>query len=192
MEEFNIEDITICPDDGIYGGIATRVWYAPISYFGKLILPDEDGDYEGVKTIAKNDIALIGKKKLRCIDVFIEHNGLSEKAVGGQRKWKMVSELSLNVLGLTAKNTGFVSKNRNRPLVLIVPDSNGKVWIVGNKRNPAYLSSYEGNTGKKMADDSVVSVDFTANTELYCYEGNVMDIKSIGAFSSGYSQGYRV
>jgi len=192
MKNFNIEDVMICPNDSIYGGIATRVWYAPIYYFGRLILPNNDGSYEDIKTIEKNNISLIRGKKLCYIDVFIEHNGLKEKAVGGQRKWKMVSELTLNILGVTAKNTGFVSKNRNVPLVFIVPDSNGKVWIVGNKVNAAYLSSYEVNTGEKIADDSMVSVEFTANTDLYYYEGNEMDIKQIGGFSSGYNQGYRV
>ncbi|MEJ8597080.1 hypothetical protein JSO62_00010 [Riemerella anatipestifer] len=184
--DFLIEDLPYCPADRAVGGIATRIWYAPESSFSKIILPTSD------KLIDAINISLYGNNKLSFIDVFIDQNSLNEKPLGGLRKWKSVSEFSISVLEMNARNLGFTSKVKNIPLVFFIPDANGRLWVMGNKQNAAYMSSYEGTTGKKYEDDSLITMSFTANAPLYIYKGNVWDIKTVGGFTTGFTKGYRI
>ncbi|WPC13895.1 hypothetical protein LEQ03_04535 [Riemerella anatipestifer] len=63
---------------------------------------------------------------------------------------------------------------------------------MGNKQNAAYMSSYEGTTGKKYEDDSLITMSFTANAPLYLYEGSISSIVKVGGFTQGFSKGFRI
>lgn len=170
MIEIYTEDINVCPGDN--GGITQRIGYAPISYIKKLVFP-ANNELEGRKTILRNGISLEAGKKIKFIDVFLEQNSLKEKTAGGPLKWKFTSELYLSVLGVTARNLGFIDQIKNEKLIFFVPDNNGKIWLFGTTLNPARLTNYEGDTGKKIEDDAMLGLGFTAHSELYLYEGDI-------------------
>ena len=110
----------------------------------------------------------------------------------GTRKQKTTAEFSFSLREFNARNLGFASKLRNEGLVFLVPDTNGRVWLFGTKRNAAYLTSYESNTGRKVEDDNVVSLVFSANTELYLYNGRAEEMTTAGGFSKGFSKGFKI
>lgn len=174
MIEIYTEDIFPCHRDN-YGGIAHSISYAPVSYFEKIELPIQ-GNLSESKQIASDKIRLKTGKKIKCIEVFVEQNSLQEKTAGSIRNWKSTSELHFSLLGLVEQNLGFAKQIKNEALVFLVPDSNGKIWVFGNVRNPAYCSSVEGNTGKKIEEDSLVHFSFVANTELYLYKGTIENL----------------
>lgn len=186
-----LEDLPYCPADKAVGGISTRIWYAPVEYFGKINIPAV-GSFEDRIILNQKDISLYGGKKLKYIDAFIDQNALSQKPINGPRKWKMTSELSISVLELNARNLGFVDAIKNTALVLFIVDANGRIWVLGNKINPAYLSSFEGNSGKKYEDDSLMNLNFTANTKLYQYGADLSAIRAIGGFTAGFTIGFRI
>ncbi|AZZ59694.1 hypothetical protein [Riemerella anatipestifer] len=188
--DFLIEDLPYCPTDRAVGGIATRIWYAPEFFFNKIQLPNSNTPPN--KVIKTKNITLNEGKQLAFIDVFLEQNSLTEKPIGGLRKWKSVSEFSISVLEMNARNLGFTSKVKNIPLVFFIPDANGRLWVMGNKQNAAYMSSYEGTTGKKYEDDSLITMSFTANAPLYLYEGSISSIVKVGGFTQGFSKGFRI
>ena len=99
---------------------------------------------------------------------------------------------------MEADERAFVSADRNSGLVFLVSDSNGRVWVLGNLRNAAYLTSGDATSGKKFEEDNMVSFTFSANTGLYEYAGNIAEIgeeekkKQVGGFSRGFSKGFRI
>lgn len=188
-----LEDLPYCPADKALGGISTRIWYAPVGYFGNLGEPAANSNFEACKIISKKNVSLFENKELCYIDVFLEQNMLKEvSAAIGIRRWKLSTELSFSILEMNARNLGFIDKVKNQPLIFFIPDANARVWIFGSKKNPAYLSSYEGSTGKKYEDDNIINVSFKANTALYIYDGTVADIKTIGGFTKGFTRGFRI
>ena len=190
MNSIHIEDLLDCSHESL-GGTATRIWYAPAGFFEIMELPQADA-YEQSKTIESNKIKLVSGKKLSFIDVFVEQNSLGEKVKNGTRKQKTIVEFSFSLREFNARNLGFASRLRNEGLVFLVPDTNGRVWLFGTKRNAAYLTSYESNTGRKVEDDNVVSLVFSANTELYLYNGKAEEMTTAGGFSKGFSKGFKI
>lgn len=155
-----IEDILVCPDDGGYGGVATLVEYAQIEDIKDFPQSVEGGQVLGIH-LTLND----GKTWER-IPLFLDQNSLSEKAQGGVKRWKNITEFSAAILGIKGRNLDFVSKIKNENLVFIIPDNNGTKWLMGTPMNPTRLTSYEANTGKKIEDDPLISLGFTAHTRL--------------------------
>ena len=191
IRDVAIEDLLVCPSEENFGGIATRIWYAPITWFSIFIPPSSD-EYEDSRLIDRDSITIITGKKLKFIDVYLDQNSLSEKSTGTMRALKQVSELSFSILGMTAKNLGFISKVANTGLVFFIPDSNGRIWVLGNKQNASYMKESESNSGRKYDDDSLTTIGFSANTPLYIYNGDISNILSIGAFNKGFNNGFKI
>lgn len=189
--DWHIEDLPYCPQDRALGGIATRLWYAPVDYFGKILLPEVQG-YQASRVVGAQGVSLLSDKQLSYIDVFLDKNAFKEKSAGSARNWKLTTELTFSVLELNARNLGFTQAVKNRSLVFFIPDANGRVWLLGNQRNAAYLSNYEASTGEKYEDDNLLSFSFVANTGLYLYQGDLFSIKAVGAFTTGFVTGFRI
>lgn len=177
-----------CPQENIYGGVATRIWYAKTDDLGKMTLPSSEVNS---RTISTTEISLKLKKTLYYIDVYLDRNSLSEKQKGNERKWKDVSELSFTLLGMNDKGLSFKSSIANEPLIFFIPDNNGIMWVLGTLKNPAYLSNSEANSGQKYDDDNVISMSFASNSKLHIYAGKIKDIAPKGAFTKGFTKGFR-
>lgn len=177
-----------CPQEDIYGGVATRIWYAKIDDLGKMLLPSPGSNS---RTIPITGISLKLKKTLYYIDVYLDKNSFSEKQKGDERKWKDVSELSFILLGMKEEGLSLKSTIANEPLVFFIPDNNGVLWVLGTLKNPAYLSNSEANSGQKYDDDNVISLSFAANSKLHIYAGKIEDIVPKGAFTKGFTKGFR-
>ena len=197
ITEIHTEDLHYCPSTEVFGGILVRLYYASVSDFAKIVLPEAEG-YEDSRIISKGNILLKHGKSLKAVDVYLDQGSLSEKVTGSVKRWKQMSELSFQLTGMTPRNLGFLSQMGNSGLVFFVSDSNGRVWVLGNLRNAAYLTSGDATSGKKFEEDNMVSFTFSANTGLYEYAGNIAEIgeeaekKQVGGFSKGFSKGFRI
>lgn len=190
--QIHTEDLPDCPEDNL-GGIYRRIWYAPTDYFSMMATNDfPHKSYEKMRSVAQEKIKLKGNKTLKYIDCYLDNNSVAEKILGSIRKQKMISELRISVRKMTAQHLGFVQEIRNAALVFFIPDNNGNVWVVGDKKNAAYLASYDATTGSKFEDDNLINLVFTANTELYIYNGDPEGIVSQGAFTVGFSSGFKI
>lgn len=193
MNAFVTYNLPDCVEDNYYGGISTRIWFALASDFNYFnIIASEENNYENYKIIPQDGISLIGGATLKYIDVFLESGSLSEKTQGDARKLKITSSLQFSLLGITAKNLGFVSKLRNSGLVFFVPDLNGKTWVFGNRYNASYLESSSASTMQKFDEDTLVNLSYKANAELMLFQGQIVEIENTGAFTIGFSTGYNV
>lgn len=78
--------------------------------------------------------------------------------------------------GLSAKIFGFMNAAKNDNLVLIVPDNNGNMYVMGDALRPAiYSGAPDGaGTGKETAGRRGISMEFTYKTSnLYVYTGSI-------------------
>lgn len=185
------EDLPYCDQQEHYGGVASKVWYGSVDDFSKITLP-EHNSFESRKIIKKNEVTLYGGKTLKYIEVYLDKNPLTEKTQGSTRKQRLVSEFSFSVLGMVARNMGFVSHLKNKGMVFLIPDNNGTIWMLGTKKNAAYCADAQSVSGQQPQDDNMVNIRYTAHTELFVYNGNIEDIQAIGGFSSGFTKGFRV
>lgn len=187
-----LKDVWGCPEENGLGGVSTRVWYAFRDSFEEFSLPSEQGFVES-RQIARKHISLKNGRYLSMLGVFVGHNALQERNEGGVRRWKSVSEFSFAVLGVTANSLGFSSVLMNKGLIFFIEDNNGKLWVLGTPKNPAYVASYEAHTGEQLEDDSLVSLVVSAKAPLYEYMGNIWGIENkLGSFTIGFSNGYKV
>lgn len=167
IEDIYIEYLQDCREDN-FGGVASRLWYAPAHYFSVVVPSDEHfTNLESTRTVEKTMIKLLGGKKLKYIDAYIDNNAISEKTTGTARKLKLVSELKFAIRKMNARNLGFVKQFRNEPLIFFVKDNNGQTWVIGDLKNACYLTAYDSTTATTVEDDNILNFTFTANTELH-------------------------
>ncbi|MEI7424183.1 MAG: hypothetical protein WCK18_18920 [Prolixibacteraceae bacterium] len=87
-----------------------------------------------------------------------------------------VEHLTLFHPGLQKKILGFINAAKNENLVFVVVDSDGQMYLMGDKLRPAvFAGAPEGvGTGKNAAARKGVSLEFTYKTaSAFIYEGNV-------------------
>lgn len=87
-----------------------------------------------------------------------------------------IERLSIYHPGLSAKVLGFLNAVKNENLVIIVPDSNNNLYLMGDKLRPAVFSGAPDGigTGKETGGKRGASMEFTYKTaEALLYEGSV-------------------
>ena len=156
------ESLDSCPNDEVNGGVTTRVFYAPAAFLEKCILPPNTGELGKANTIEEANLALKQGSTWKGIDLQINENELKMSLVGNAGNKK-------------AKVLDFIGRYKNVPMIFIVPDAVGTLWVVGTKINPAFMDSAEATTGKKAEDDAGVILKITANTKLYKYAGTITE-----------------
>ncbi|MDR2205757.1 MAG: hypothetical protein LBE36_06355 [Flavobacteriaceae bacterium] len=163
---FAVEDIDHCPNQDLGSGIKTRLYYAPVSFFKLIKLPNENLGYEQSVKIWDSDVVFQSNVSWSYIDVLVDENELKTSIDGGDFRQKETSTLNFFVLGFNKKNAGFIKKCKNEPMVFGIEDSEGAFWLLGNLRNRAVLTSAEGSTGKQYDENSGFSVTVSANSPL--------------------------
>lgn len=175
-------DILDCYGESL-GGVAHRIWVASADFVRTNIS-------ENVRSLQRNELRINGDH-LMFVDCMLSENFLVEKSIGATRRRKLITELNFSIREVSARNLGFVSNARNYPLIFLIADNNGNIWVMGTHRNPAYLTNHEANTGKKHEEDSIIRLTFSANTELRTYTATMDDIPEIKTTNGSFGRGFR-
>ncbi len=171
------ESLDFCPNQEVKGGVSVRLLYIPEAFVDRTTLPDGTGDLASRITIADGGIVLKADKGFKGIDVMVDENELKSTLVGNKGNKKSKAELEVYIPGFNAKTIAFVDSYKNAPAIYAIADANGTIWVIGTKLNPAYLDSADGTTGKKYEDNSGIAVKISANTKLYKYAGEIVEVE---------------
>lgn len=72
-------------------------------------------------------------------------------------------KLTINLKKLSAKNQNNINKLAKNLLLIIVKDSNGVYWLLGQTRGADFEDGGTGKTGKAMGDLSGYEISFMSN-----------------------------
>jgi hypothetical protein len=169
------ESLDSCPNDEVNGGVTTRVFYTPAAFLEKCILPPNTGELGKANTIEEANLALKQGSTWKGIDLQINENELKMSLVGNAGNKKAKIDFESKIPRFSDKVLDFIGRYKNVPMIFIVPDAVGTLWVVGTKINPAFMDSAEATTGKKAEDDAGVILKITANTKLYKYAGTITE-----------------
>lgn len=170
------ESLDSCPNDETAGGVTTRLFYAPTAFFERVDVPTPTGDYATRITIPADNLAFKADQGWKGIDILIDEGELKNTLVGNRGNKKSKAELEFFIPGFKKEVVGFTDTFKNVPMVFAVKDANGIIWIVGTKLNGAFVETADGTTGKKFEDNSGVSCKISANSKLYVYAGDVVEL----------------
>ena len=167
------ENLEHCPNDEITSGIATKLYYVPVDFIKSMAKPTISTTYASRVTIAAGGIVLNSGKAWKSIDIQMDEGELKPTLTGNVGNKKTKTELEFLIPGLRTEVLGWIDAYKNAPCVFAVKDANGKLFVIGNKDLGARIDSAEGTTGKKIDDNSGVTVKLVANAKTCVYEGEI-------------------
>ncbi len=178
FDNVSTENLNYCPNKDMVGGTAIDFYYAPASYFATFVKPvvTSSTGYEARITVLANSLTFKADKGWKKITMLVDENELKNTLVGNRGNKKPKVEFDSYIPNFIARNLGFIDAHMNTPMVWCVPDSTGKKWLVGTPDAPAIFDKGDGTTGKKYEDNSGVGVTVSANTKLYIYLGEVVEL----------------
>lgn len=179
FDNVSLEDIESCFNQEISAGISTRILYTPACFLYGFVLPTGESFAQNID-IPSGDMEFEDGKTWSYFDCLTDENELKVMLSGPTGKKKLRSQLDLFALGLSSKILGFLEAVANVPLIFAIPDQNGKMWILGNKRNGAFIEKADGTTGKKYEDNSGFAITISANTTIYNYTGDIHNFNTSG------------
>ena len=173
-----IQNLVYCPNDPVVGGVAVDFYYSPAANFATFQTPVATGEtsYAERLAIPANGLTFKPDKGWKKITMMIDENELKNTFVGNRGNKKPKVEFDAYIPNFIPRNIGFLDAHINTPMVWAVPDSTGKVWIVGTPKAPAMFDKGDGTTGKKYEDNSGAGVTVNANTKILTYAGEVVEL----------------
>lgn len=89
--------------------------------------------------------------------------------------------VEINIAAIDPATLEIITELLNEDLVLIVPDKNDKMRIVGTENLPAYCTEGEGTTGKSGEDEIGQSIVFETENKYppFYYEGAVPLVEAV-------------
>ena len=150
------ENLENCPNEDTIAGIATKLYYVPVAFVKSMAMPTAGNDFESRITLGTGGIVLNTGKAWKSIDVQVDEN-----------------ELKMLLPGFKPKNLGFIDTYKNTPCLYAVKDAEGKIFVIGSLNIGAYIESADATTGKKIDDNSGITMKVTANTKLFLYKGEI-------------------
>jgi hypothetical protein len=93
--------------------------------------------------------ALVTAKKFEKVEIVPEAGDLKDKNTGGAQYLSSESELEVEVSGIDAAKIGWFKANKNKEMVMIVPDRNGLQVILGDEIQGCYITEVENSRGAK-------------------------------------------
>ena len=95
--------------------------------------------------------------------------------VGNAGNKKAKTELEFKIARFSDVTLDFINRYKNVPMIFVVPDAQGTLWVIGTKINPAYMDTAEATTGKKAEDDSGITIKIITNSKPYKYAGTIAE-----------------
>jgi hypothetical protein len=168
FQDFIAEDYTSCGTNTYGSGIRSRLYYAPVTYFEKLVLP-ADGE---AFLITEESLKFRQFKGWAYIDVLVDEGDLKIRHEGPTGRKKAVASVDAYLLGFRPKLVAFVDAIANIPMVFLLIDAAGQQWLIGNLRNYAWLDKADGSTGKKYDENSGYAVTLQSRSVAYPIQGD--------------------
>lgn len=164
------QNLNYCPNKDTVGGVKMVVYYIPMAQ-ATITYPTvtANSTYAERITIPANGITEAEGKGFKKIVILKDEGELKPTLVGADGNKKMKTDFDCLIPDFVVDNIGFVDTHKNTPLLLAIPDSTGKLWVVPD----AMFSKADGTTGKKYEDNSGVSGTFSANSKPYLYQGTI-------------------
>lgn len=121
------------------------------------------------------DITMNAGKRLYSLYTTEDAAKLDIASIGEEGGKGFQLTLSVYSPGLSSKLMGFINGVKNEDLVLIAPDNNGQMYILGDALRSAKFSTSEGSgTGTTTEGRRGIGLTFTFTTpHLYQYTGSV-------------------
>jgi hypothetical protein len=93
----------------------------------------------------------------------LEEGELKSKLVGPRDGKGFENMLEISFPGSEAEFLGFKASAANRQLIFFVKEKNGKVRVLGNLEDPAFMEDDDTTSGKKIADGRTSKLTFRAS-----------------------------
>lgn len=93
----------------------------------------------------------------------LEEGELKSKLVGPRDGKGFENMLEISFPGSEAEFLGFKASAANRQLIFFVKEKNGKVRVLGNLEDPAFMEDDDSTSGKKIADGRTSKLTFRAS-----------------------------
>lgn len=172
FENFEIEDITICPQEEINSGLVTKLDYIVDEHIKTEATASEEIDYEGSVTLT-GDIEPVTGKGFKTLGIQVDLGSLAAATIGNKGNKKIQTTIEVYLPGVKAKTIGFMNAVKNLGFVILVKDKNGTQWQIGTKDIPARFETQEANTGKVIEDNNGTNLVIVADTYPRVYTGVV-------------------
>jgi len=174
FENTPYEDISICPNEEVQAGLSPFAYFLPAAFVQTFTLPvlSETSTLEQMGTIEADIVPITGKGFMK-LDLQVDLNSVTTNLVGNKGNKKDSSTLTIFVPGTKAKVLGFKKLYKNVPGIWVVPDNNGKFFVVGTDKQPAYIDNLEITTGTTNEDNNGGTGTIISNSNLYEYTGDI-------------------
>lgn len=94
----------------------------------------------------------------------LEEGELKSKLVGPRDGKGYENMMEISFPGSEAEFLGFQAASANRQLIFFVKEKNGKVRVLGNLEDPAFLEEADATSGKKVSDGRATKLTFKASS----------------------------
>lgn len=101
------------------------------------------------KATRTGTFTLVATKKFEKVEIVPEAGDLKDKHTGGAQYLSSESELEFEVSGIDAAKIGWFKANKNKEMVMVVPDRNGLQVILGDEIQGCYITEVENSRGAK-------------------------------------------
>jgi hypothetical protein len=164
------------PNGENMGGLAEKIYFG---YYDDVATwptkPVAPSTLEDLAALT-GDIVMASTKRMFEMYTTDDTAEFSIESVGETDGKSFVMRLKLFHPGLQKKILGFINAAKNENLVLIVPDNDGNLFLMGDAlRSAKYEGSPDGaGTGKETAGRKGISMEFSfKTTNIYDYSGAV-------------------
>lgn len=170
FENVTTQSLSYCPNNDTVGGVKMVIYYIPMAQVN-ITLPTvtNTSTYAERITIGSTGITPVTGKGFKKIVILKDEGELKPTLVGADGNKKMKTDFDCLIPDFVVDNIGFVDTHKNTPLLLVIPDSTGKLWAMPD----AMFTKADGTTGKKYEDNSGISGTFSANSKPYLYKGTI-------------------
>lgn len=161
------ENLENCPNEDITAGLSTKLYYIPTEFVKTFTKPTVGATLAGNMKIPAAGIVLKDNKYWKVIDIQLDENELKMNLTRNRGNKKSKTELDFMIPGFKANGLGFVETYKNTPCLYAIKDAEGKLFVIGNKDIGGFIDTADATTGKKIEDNSGISVKIIANCKLY-------------------------
>ena len=145
------------------GGMSKKLYYA---------LPDDietpfpsppiaPATFAEAVTVSE-DFIMIASKTFHVIEADVQSSSLETASEGEMNNLSSKSDYKFMLSGESKALAGFLNSYKNKDLILVAPDNDGTLRILGNPNLPAKISAFSEVSGTKVSDSKMFEVTISA------------------------------
>jgi hypothetical protein len=139
------------------GGLAVKAKWAFYSDIETFPAEDTAATAFAAAATATGTFAMAAGKTFKTLEADLEWHGMDTKSQGEMNAISAMSEYNFEVAGHPKHIVGFLNRNVNRPLCLVLTDIAGNRRILGDALLPCKITEFALNGGKKTGDKKSTS-----------------------------------